>query len=160
MPNIPPKLNALSFFFFFHLLRQFYVEFKTFQIKYDYGLCYLYCVNIVSISKLKIVTLAPKSHPITDTQSITQFQVHAQRKINLGRVARTSSVSKDHSLLLLVMIILLKEAKSVLNYHNVSMQSRSGHFLLKKKSFAIYILKDFNKRTFYTNIEISRTKIS
>ena len=37
-------------------------------------------------------------------------------KINLGRVACTSSVSKDHSLLLLVMIILLKEAKSVLNY--------------------------------------------
>ena len=46
----------------------------------------------------------------------TKFQVQAQRKINLGRVACTSSVSNDHSLLLLVMIILLKEAKSVLNY--------------------------------------------
>ena len=36
------KIKRSFFLFFFHLLRQFYVEFKTFQIKYDYGLCYLY----------------------------------------------------------------------------------------------------------------------
>ena len=34
--------RSFFFFFFFHLSRQFYVEFRTFQIKYDYGLCYLY----------------------------------------------------------------------------------------------------------------------
>ena len=112
-------------------------------------------VNIVSISELKLVTLAPKSHPLTDTQSIIHFQVHAQRKINLGRVACTSSVSKDH------FIEGSKVSFKLFHVtHNVSMQSQSDHFLLKKKSFAIYILQDFNKRTFYSNIEISRTKIS
>ena len=137
------------------------MEFRTFQIKYDCGLYVtsgawlpLY-VNIVSISKLKIVTLAPKSHPITDTQNITQLQVQVQRKINLGRVECTSSVSNNH-------FIEGSRISFKLFFvtHNVSMQSQSDHFRMKKTSFAIYILQDFKRRIFYPNIEISRTKIS
>ena len=53
-------------------------------------------VNTVSISKFKMVTLAQKSHPITFTQGITQFQVQGQRKINLGHVTCIPYVSNDH----------------------------------------------------------------
>ena len=110
--------NALSFFFFFtswgnsmwnsrHFKLNMIMDYVTFIRKHR--------IHI----QIKNSHISSEKSPyiITDTWSITQFQVHARRKINLGRVACTSSVSKDHSLLLLVMIILLKEAKSVLNYY-------------------------------------------
>ena len=72
--------------------------------------------NTVFISKFKMATLAQKSHPIPDTQGITQFQVQGQRKINLDHVTCTSSVSNDH-------FIEGSKINFNLNYviHNVSM---------------------------------------